>query len=279
MIPVINYCWFGGNPLPEIAQKCISSWRKFFPNLEIKEWNESNYNVHKIPFIDESYSLKYFAFVSDYARLDILYNYGGLFFDIDVEVIKSFDDINISEEFLTMEGPGRVNPGTLMNLNKKNWLLKELMQFYESHHFINRDGSYNTIVSPYITTKILKKHGLKSIDVLQNINGIKIYPTDYFCSKSFNTGIINITENSHAIHHYLGSWLSDEYKNSIKLIWDIYEKYKSDELILDLLKKYDELINHDCYTISLKILIKIVFKRLIKIFRSKIFSILKIKFN
>lgn len=94
MIPkIIHYCWFGGNPLPELAQKCIASWKKFLPDYEIKEWNESNYDVRKIPYIEQAYNAKKYAFVSDYARFDILYQYGGIYFDTDVEVIKPFDEI------------------------------------------------------------------------------------------------------------------------------------------------------------------------------------------
>jgi mannosyltransferase OCH1-like enzyme len=276
LIPVINYCWFGGNPLPEIAQKCILSWRKYFPNYEIKEWNESNYDVHKIPFTDEAYSVKNFAFVSDYARLDIAYNYGGLYFDIDVEIIKSFDDINITEEFMAMESPGRVNSGLAFELKPKNWLLKAHLDYYESKHFINRDGSYNTIVCPIITTKILLRYGLKPEDVIQNINGITIYPTEYFCPKSFKTGIINITENAHTIHHFLSSWQSDEERKLIKQRWDLYAKYSDDELIMDFYNQYETLKNNDCNTMSLKKLSKIFFKRMLKKIKSKCLNILKI---
>ena len=94
MIPqTIHYCWFGGNPLPESAQKCIASWRRYFPDWEIKEWNESNFDVDSIPYTTQAYRAKKYAFVSDYARFKILYEHGGVYFDTDVEVIKSFNDI------------------------------------------------------------------------------------------------------------------------------------------------------------------------------------------
>ena len=94
MIPkIIHYCWFGRNPLPDSAKKCIESWRKFFPEYEIKEWNEDNFDVHLIPYVEEAYNAKKYAFVSDYARFWILYFYGGVYFDTDVEVIRPMDDI------------------------------------------------------------------------------------------------------------------------------------------------------------------------------------------
>jgi mannosyltransferase OCH1-like enzyme len=89
----IHYCWFGGKELPDSAKKCIESWKTYFPDYEIKEWNESNYDVNKTIFTKEAYQIGKYAFVSDYARFDILYNYGGIYFDTDVEVIKPFADI------------------------------------------------------------------------------------------------------------------------------------------------------------------------------------------
>ena len=119
MIPkIIHYCWFGRNPLPELAQKCIASWRKYLPDYEIKEWNEDNFDVNMIPYTAEAYKAKKYAFVSDYARFWILYKYGGLYFDTDVEVIKPMDDIIARGPFMGCEneaGKGAtklgVNPG------------------------------------------------------------------------------------------------------------------------------------------------------------------------
>ena len=104
MIPkIIHYCWFGRNPLPESAIKCINSWKKFFPDYEIKEWNEDNFDVNIIPYTKEAYEAKKYAFVSDYARFWILYHHGGLYFDTDVEVIKAMDDIIELGPFMGVE--------------------------------------------------------------------------------------------------------------------------------------------------------------------------------
>ena len=112
MIPkIIHYCWFGGNPLPASALKCIESWRKYCPDYEIKEWNESNYDVNKIRYSSQAYQAKKYAFVSDYARFDILYQWGGLYFDTDVEVIRPIDDILAKGAFLGLETSETVNPG------------------------------------------------------------------------------------------------------------------------------------------------------------------------
>ena len=107
MIPkIIHYCWFGRNPRPASAKKCIASWRKYLPDYEIKEWNEDNFDVNIIPYTQQAYEMKKYAFVSDYARFWILYHYGGLYFDTDVEVIKSFDDIVDKGAFMGLEIDG-----------------------------------------------------------------------------------------------------------------------------------------------------------------------------
>ena len=138
MIPKkIHYCWFGGNPLPALAKRCISSWKKYLPDYEIIEWNESNYDVHKIPYISEAYNAKKYAFVSDYARFDILYNHGGLYFDIDVEVLDSLDDIIKDGPFMGIEQPKRghednifVAPGLGLGVNPPPGRYKKIFCCY-----------------------------------------------------------------------------------------------------------------------------------------------------
>ena len=104
MIPKkIHYCWFGGNPLPNLALECIASWKKFLPEYEIKEWNEKNFDVNMIPYTAEAYRQKKYAFVSDYARFWILEKYGGIYFDTDVEVIRPLDDIIAAGNFMGFE--------------------------------------------------------------------------------------------------------------------------------------------------------------------------------
>ena len=139
MIPKkIHYCWFGGNPLPETVQRCINSWRKFCPDYEIIEWNESNYNIHKIPFIAEAYDAKKYAFVSDYARLDIIYNEGGIYLDTDVELIRSLDTLLSNNSFMGMEFAGQVATGlalvlkNIISLSKKIWKFMKILNLMPS---------------------------------------------------------------------------------------------------------------------------------------------------
>ena len=152
MIPkVIHYCWFGRNPLPESAVKCINSWKKYFPDYEIKEWNEDNFDVNIIPYTKEAYSVKKYAFVSDYARFWVLYRYGGLYFDTDVEVIKSMDDIIERGSFMGVEVPAVVDkvvpsvaPGLCLGSSSGNSIYKSILDLYNGLHFILDDGSFSS---------------------------------------------------------------------------------------------------------------------------------------
>lgn len=225
MIPkVIHYCWFGHNPLPELARKCIESWRKYLPYYEIKEWNEDNFDVNIIPYTAEAYKAKKYAFVSDYARFWILYRYGGLYFDTDVEVIRSMDDIIARGPFMGCEndaGKGAmtlgVAPGLGLGVNPGLGLYKEILNLYDTLHFTDAKGRINqkTVVS--YTTEILSSYGLQDTNEIQQVAGVWIYPKDYFCPKDYTTGKMRITNNSVSIHHYGESWQPWDHHLEMKL--------------------------------------------------------------
>lgn len=231
MIPkVIHYCWFGGNPLPESAKKCIASWRKFLPDYEIKEWNESNFDVKSIKYTREAYRLKKYAFVSDYARMWILYNYGGLYFDTDVELIRPIDDIVARGNFMGLEAPHdnipyqkgnsvntkpqlsslnneNINPGLGLGVAPGLGLYKKVIDWYKSHHFATWKGGIGTTIV-YVVTDIIRNSKIKTLnDGTYYASGIYVYPPDYFCPKNYKTGKVTITENTRSIHHYSATWV------------------------------------------------------------------------
>mgnify|MGYP002769055592 CR=1 FL=1 len=220
MIPkVIHYCWFGGNPLPEMAIKCIDSWKKFFPDYEIKQWNESNFDINLIPYIAEAYKAKKYAFVSDYARFWILYNYGGLYFDTDVQVIKNMDDIIAKGPFMGCEKEALkgktpmdigVAPGLGLGVNPGLGLYKEMLDLYETLHFVNKNGSYNQTTIVSYTTNVLCKHGLRLTSEIQQCGGIWIYPKEYFCPLDYITKKLEVTTNTRSIHLYSASWITKQ---------------------------------------------------------------------
>ncbi len=217
MIPrKIHYCWFGGNPLPELAQKCIASWRKFCPDYEIIEWNESNFDINCCDYVKEAYAAKKWAFVSDVVRLYVLVNYGGIYMDTDVEVIRPLDDILQYEAVSGFESQTQIQTG-LMACREGQALFYELLHEYDNAHFIKEDGLYDLTTNVTRITDICLKYGLKQDNSFQIINGFALFPNEYFCPKDFDTGILTLTANSHTIHHFDTSWRTKEEKKMIEL--------------------------------------------------------------
>lgn len=218
MPKTIHYCWFGGNTLPDDAKKCIASWRKYFPDYKIKEWNESNFDLKCCDYIKEAYQAKKWAFVSDYARFWILYNYGGLYFDTDVEVIKPLKDLVEKGPFMGEETglpnsrKSECNPGLGLAAAPGLGLYKEILIYYNTQHFLNPDGSINQETVVTKISNIIRKHGFKGDGSIEYVDGIYVYPPEYFCPMDYETGIVTITENTRSIHHYMASWYNPHEK-------------------------------------------------------------------
>ena len=212
MIPkIIHYCWFGGKPLPKSAIKCINSWKKFFPDYEIREWNESNFDVNIIPYTQEAYVAKKYAFVSDFARFWVLHEYGGIYFDTDVEVIRPMDDILKQGAFMGMEkittvAQSRlyVNPGIGLACPPRHEIWEKIISKYKAYeHFTpETQGTVCTITSDY-----LQKLGISLDGGLKQTDFITIYPADYFCPQSMMGAPIELTTNTRSIHHFDCTWL------------------------------------------------------------------------
>lgn len=209
MIPkVIHYCWFGGNPLPELSKKCIASWKEYLPDYEIREWNESNFDVNCCAYTREAYEAKKWAFVSDYARFWILYNYGGLYFDTDVEIVRDMRAIIAKGAFMGCEMVDKCNPGLGLGTYPGLGLYKEILDFYDILHFVAKNGVLNEQTVVEYTTDILMKHGFRGKGEIEEIAGVSLYPPEYFCPLDYATGRLNVTENTATIHHYCASWHS-----------------------------------------------------------------------
>ena len=215
MIPKkIHYCWFGRNPLPESAVKCIESWRKYLPDYEIIEWNEDNFDVNTIPSTAQAYAAKKYAFVSDYARFKILYEHGGLYFDTDVEVIRPMDDIIAAGPFMGYEiDPkngmyGEVNPGLGLGALAGMEFYRRIVDEYGTLSFLNPDGSLNQKTIVKYNSELLKEFGLCNTEGIQSVAGMTIYPQEYFNPLNDATGKLEVTKNTRSIHWYTKTWLN-----------------------------------------------------------------------
>ena len=207
MIPkIIHYCWFGGNPLPKLAQKCIESWKKYCPDYEIKEWNESNFDLNYNDYVREAYEAKKWAFITDVVRLKVMVDEGGIYMDTDVEVLKSLDELLEYNAVSGFENDTQFPTG-LMACEKGNPMFKEFLEDYEGAHFILEDGSFDLTTNVVRMMRIGTKYGVKFNNTKQTINGFTILPKDFLCPKDPETKRINLTTNTLTIHHFDGSWV------------------------------------------------------------------------
>lgn len=204
---IIHYFWIGGNPKPKSVKECIESWKRFCPDFEIKEWNESNYDIHKHPYMEKAYREKQWAFVSDYGRLDVLYQYGGIYLDTDVEVLRDLSPFCEYKAYIGFENQHYVNDGQGIGCVAQLPIVKEMMQCYDGNepYFYENDEEHY-VASPELCTKVLLRHGLIPDGARQRVDDMEILPVDYFCPLNYDTGKLVITENTYSIHHFDGSW-------------------------------------------------------------------------
>lgn len=210
----IHYCWFGRNPLPESAKRCIDSWHRFFPGYEIKEWNEDNFDVDAIAYTRDAYKAGKYAFVSDYARFWILWHYGGIYFDTDVEVIRPMDDLLSQGAFMGWETPSlsgvyRINPGVGLAMPQGMPLCRQIMEGFEQRMtFWNADGKMHPYTMIPLINDILVPLGLRDDGTLQTVEGLTVYPSEYFCPLDTLTGKMHQTPQTRSIHWFTMSWMS-----------------------------------------------------------------------
>lgn len=216
MLPkIIHYCWFGKNPLPQSAKKSIASWRKFLPDYEIKEWNESNFDVYQCQFVREAYNSNKYAFVADYARLYVLFKYGGIYFDTDVEVLKSFTCFEKFDFFIGLEMEGQVGT-SVIGAKASHPLIKAFLHYYSIRPFILQDGSLDKTPNTVIISKMMRKHGYVLENTCTVVDHMAIFPKDYFSPVNMLTEELEVTDNTYSIHHFTGSWQSPKERLKFK---------------------------------------------------------------
>lgn len=212
---VIHYFWFGGKPMPKIALKCIESWRRILPDYEIKKWDESNFDVNIIPYTKQAAETQKWAFVSDYARYHVLYHEGGIYLDCDVEVLKPLDVFLYNKMFSGFESEKFVAPGLILGMEKHYNFGQLLIDIYSKRNFLLDDNKLDLTSVGQIFTEELIKKGLVCNNTLQVVDGIKIYPTNYFAPINPDTGDVMVTDETYTIHHYAASWVP--FKQKIKM--------------------------------------------------------------
>lgn len=209
MIPkVIHYCWFGKNPKSELIEKCIDSWKKFAPDFEIKEWNESNVDFSKYIYAEQAYASKKYAFVSDVVRFDVLYKYGGIYLDTDVELIKTIDEYLENNLFFGYDQKGLIATGLIMGSEAEHILLKKICDYYKENPFFLTNGRPNMTTVVTIVSDILVENNIKLNGNYYKDDLVTLYPAKLFDPYDFENNKMRLTENTVSIHHYASSWKS-----------------------------------------------------------------------
>ncbi|MCD8011876.1 MAG: hypothetical protein LUG99_01610 [Lachnospiraceae bacterium] len=208
MIPkIVHYCWFGHNEKPALINKCIESWHKYLPDWEFKEWNEENYDVTKAPYMKAAYDNKKWAFVADYARFDILNQYGGVYFDTDVELLKPIpEDMLEHEAFTGFQSNNRVNPGLVYGSIANQSGVKRMLEVYNNWKF-EFDSSKKPLNILDAFTEAFTPAGLELNGKYQIVDGVVIYPNEIFCCYDFETASFDVKEETVSLHHFYASWM------------------------------------------------------------------------
>ncbi len=219
MIPkIIHYCWFGRGKMPELANRCIASWKKYLPEYEYKLWNEDSFDINSVPYVKEAYEARKFAFVTDYIRLWALYNYGGVYMDTDVEILKPLDDFLKLPAFTGYEASSSMAPVTGLMASAANgvWVTEQLA-YYNNKHFKNEDGMLDLTSNTITISRIMTDNGFEITGQYAVYkNDMHVFPVDYFCPLT-STRILKLTKNTCCIHHFAGSWVEHTKKEKIKM--------------------------------------------------------------
>ena len=220
MIPkIIHYCWFGRGPVPELALKCIESWHRYMPDYEYRLWNEDSFDVYSTPYTAEAYQAKKYAFVSDVVRLQALSELGGIYFDVDFEVYKPFDDLLSYRAFAGFEG-SKHNPvmmGVIASEPKGEWVTEQLFA-YSGRHFIV-DGKEDLTTNVKYVTDQMTSRGFVPNGMEQDYKDLHIFPVDFFCPR-LTTGEYNRTRNTYCESRGVSSWASRSFKEKVLSVFN-----------------------------------------------------------
>lgn len=219
MIPkTIHYCWFGRGPKPELALKCIESWKEFCPDYELVEWNEDNFDINSNLYVKQAYEARKFAFVTDYVRLYAMYTQGGIYMDTDVMLLKRLDSYLEGKGFCGFESETKINTGLLAGV-KGFPLLKDFLAYYDTARFVKEDGSFDMTTNVEVITELLCQKGLIPNGAYQEVAGMTIYPKNVFCPEHKKLEDLEYMADTATIHYFAGSWKSEKTRKREESRW------------------------------------------------------------
>ena len=214
----IQYIWFGRGDKSDLIQNCMKKTKELLSGWEITEWNEDSYDISACQYMKEAYEQKKYAFASDYARFDLLYKYGGVYLDTDVELLKVIPDDMLNDAgFTGVESNLKIAPGLIFACEAGNPIVKEILESYEKDHFVYENGQFNTKTVVDRVTEVFNSHGFIRGDTEQILDGFHIYPSEYFCAYDFVTNEFTISDKTISIHHYTATWTNSKSKMKRKI--------------------------------------------------------------
>lgn len=205
----IHYCWFGKNPKPKLAQKCISSWKKYCPDYEIIEWNEDNFDVRRNAYTQFCYEHQKWAFLSDFVRLAVVEEQGGVYFDTDVELLKVPDELLKYGAFYGFETDKYVATGLGFGAEAHHPTIVAMVREYEQLAETGPE-TFLSVACPQRNTAALVAMGLITDGSRQNVAGAEIFPVEWFNPYDDPTGRLRKTKNTVSVHWYSKSWMSSK---------------------------------------------------------------------
>ena len=216
---IIHYCWFGRNPLPPSVQKCIASWKKKCPDYEIVRWDETNTDVNENEYTAEAYKAGRWAFVSDYFRLKVVYENGGVYLDTDVELLQSLDSLTDNYDgFFGYEcGKNLIATGLGFGAVPGNRFVRAMIEAYDGVPFIDADGNTDATPCPERNTAAVTRLGVDPSKRGQVIDNVCFLSEEVLCPINFFTGEKKITKNTVSIHHYDASWCGEVTRRTLRL--------------------------------------------------------------
>lgn len=220
----IHYCWFGGKEIPDFLKECMESWYKLCPDYEIRRWDESNFDVSKYPFTKQAAENKKYGFITDVARLDILYQYGGIYMDTDVKLLKPFDDLLFNKGFVGVERWGNINSGGGIGAVPHHPMIREMLDYRLKYPFIFEDGTQNIETNGLYETTPFVRHGMRIDNTLQIVNGMTVYPASVFHPYDYMSCEEKIEDNTISVHYFYGGWMDEEDRKNLTNTQDKYEE-------------------------------------------------------
>ena len=222
---IIHAIWFSGDPMPKLYLRCLASWKKFAPDHEIKIWDMETYNPDHCLFFRQAIEDRNWAFASDYARADLLRRHGGIYMDLDVEMLRPIDDLLYNDAYMSFESLDRIECGSGMGARPGHPIIQEICESYENRPYLKADGTWDISTCPVRYTQVIEKHGLIKDGGFQQVEDITVYPFEVLTGKSFDTGIIYNTELSYTVHHHNGSWVPDPAHRAMSERYERIQKF------------------------------------------------------